>query len=172
MPPAASSLGIMTMKARGPTDRMVCTRAGSSRFLAPARGSASDFIRQNESLEHFVGKHPPARRQADEVFSLFHQPALDKLGSRGESVLDRVLTKFRGQLPEADTTVQPQPKEETFLQRCPARNRGPSQSCPAHVLFQRIRGRKSHRVDVWSSRSQHRVRVYTKTEIRLPGPIL
>jgi len=134
--------------------------------------SADHFVDQNESLEHFVRQQPPARCQADTVSPLLHQPVFDKLSHRNPGTLDTFLAELQGNLSKANTPRQPEPKEKTLLQRSPARDRGPLQTRPVDVLFQGVSGRKPHRFDVWRGRSQHRMRVHAKTEVRLPRPIL
>ena len=54
------------------------------------------FIRQNEPLEHFIGEHPPARSEANEIFVVLHKSTLNQFCNRAAKILDRLLTELGG----------------------------------------------------------------------------
>src|SRR3981081_3280125 len=60
------------------------------------------FIRQNEPLEHFIGEHGAARREANEIFTTVQKSIVDQLCNRAAEVLDGLFAEAGGQVPQAD----------------------------------------------------------------------
>src|ERR1700733_8872866 len=134
------------MGAFSPTDRMVWHCMYFRNYHDANSESANDFIREDESLEHFIRKQASARGQPTHLSSLFHKSAVDQRCDHRAKVLDSLDAEFSGQFRQADSTGQPQPKKQAFLQSCLMRNGGALKRCPAHVLFQGVAVRESHRL--------------------------
>ena len=149
---------------------MVCCNP-SCRFLEAARNQrAISSARRNRSNTSFESNRPRDVKQTKSSRCSISPPSTSSaIAARASSIASS--PNFAASSRKLTPRVSRSPRKklsskaawgETAVRSKPA----------AHVLFQGIRGRKSHRLDVRRSRSQHRMRVHAKAEVGEPRPIL
>ena len=110
----------------------------------PASSIGCRLVRE-KALEYLIGEQAATRREADAMAVSPQKSVADQFCNRGRQVVDSLPIEARGRLSQIDSAVQAQSEKEELFQSVRRRDTGLLQRRSSKVVFEDVRGGKTHR---------------------------